>query len=410
MNPFLRQRRDGSLAAGYAVYLLAALAAGFGILVLHRRSSSEGGARTAGHRSKSSDIAPITQPAALMSRVEIKNKPPPPETRSYRLENAPAAPPPSAPTSVLPAFDAIDAALQAAPAAAAPESNSGDSARPLDEGAAGVRRTTASGYGALPPSFAEETSRAGMPAGSMQLLGYRDAAADAAATDGLPGDAGAGSEAADGIVPRGTLIYVYLLTTVDTSNPAAVLQFGAARSLVYHHRLQLPFGTRFLGKLAGPPARDRLNLAIDTILFPEGPELPIRATAVEADEGGGNLRPGVAADFFPPPAWAQLAPYVSDFATGYLGLLESRAQRSFAIGLGGAISATSDSARPPLDEASAQAIQDFTQARLKDISQRYASYYLIPAGTAFWLELEADLDLNAARSRRPFGPPSLSRR
>jgi hypothetical protein len=311
----------------------------------------------------------------------------------------------------LPAFDAIDAALQAAPAASGPESNSGDPARPLDESAAGVRRTAASGYGELPPSLAAESSRAGVPAESLQLLGYRDAAADAAVAEGLPGDAGAESEPADAIVPRGTLIYVYLLTTVDTSNPAAVLQFGAARNLSFHHRLQLPFGTRFLGKLAGPPARDRLNLAIDTVLFPEGSELPVSATAVEADELGENLRPGIAAAFFPPPAWAQLAPYISDFATGYLGLLESRAQRPFAIGFGGAtLSTASESARPPLDEASAQAIQDFTQARLKDISQRYASYYLIPAGTACWLELEADLDLNARRSRRPPGPSALSRR
>jgi hypothetical protein len=250
-----------------------------------------------------------------------------------------------------------------------------------------------------------------MPAGGPQLLGYRDAAADAAAIDELQGAAGAESAPADAVVPRGTLFQVYLLTTVDTSNPAAVLQFGAARSLFYHRRLQLPFGTRFLGKLAGPAARDRLNLAIDTILFPEGPELPVSAAAVEADELGENLRPGIAASYFPPPAWAQLAPYVSDFATGYLGLLESRAQRPFAIGLGGAaISAASDSARPPLGEASAQAIQDFTQARLKDISQRYASYYLIPAGTACWLELEADLDLNAVRSRRPLDGSAPSRR
>jgi type IV secretory pathway VirB10-like protein len=411
VNPFLRQRPDGSFALGYSVYLLVGLAVSFGIVAMHHGLASGDGATAPSRRKKSSNVAPITQPAALMSRVEIKNKPSPPETRSYRLENTPAAPPPSPPSSSS-AFDAIDAALQAAPSTAAPESNSEDPIRPLDENSAGLRRTTTSTYAELPPSLTAESARAGASAGAPQLLGYRDAAADGSAS-GPPSDpAGAEPEMADAVVPRGTLIYAYLLTTVDTSNPTAVLQFGAAQNLMFHHRSQLPFGTRFLGKLAGPPARDRLNLAIDTILFPEGIELPVSATAIEADERGGNLRPGVAADYFPPPAWAQLAPYASDFATGYLGLLESRAQRQFAAGLGGAVipTAASDGAAQPFYQASAQAIQDFTQARLKEISQRYASYYLIPAGTACWLELEADLDLHAARTGQSVHPSFPLRR
>jgi hypothetical protein len=260
------------------------------------------------------------------------------------------------------------------------------------------------GCGRRPPPIrnCRRPSKRGAPA-SPELLGYRDFAADAAAADPAAGASRDDSERAEFLLPRGTLICAYLLTTVDTSNPAAVLQFGAARTLVFHRRAQLPFGTRFLGKLAGPPARDRLNLAIDTVLFPEGAEIPIAASAVEADERGENLRPGLAADYFPPPAWAQLAPYVSDFATGALGLLESRAQRQFAVGLGGTLTAgATDSLRPPLYQASGQAIEDFTAARLKEITQRYASYYLIPAGTACWLELEADLDLGAVRGlRRP---------
>jgi hypothetical protein len=325
-----------------------------------------------------------------MSRVEIKNRPPPAETRSYRLDDPPS-PSPASPVSSPAGFDAITAALQATPSAA--------------EGAASPERAASPAFAALPPALDPSPSRPGAPA-APDLVGYRDAAADTSA----PAPSAVGEESlrapADSTVPRGTLICVYLLTTVDTANPAAVLQFGAARGLVFHRRPQLPFGTRFLGRLVGPPARDRLNLTVDAVLFPDGLELPISASVVEADEEGGNIRPGIAADYFPPPTWVQVAPYVSDFATGYLGLLESRAQRQFTIGLGGALaSPSSDSARPPLYEASAQAIQDFTQARLKEISQRYASHFLVPAGTACWLQLEADLDLRPARSR-----PSLPSR
>ena len=58
----------------------------------------------------------------------------------------------------------------------------------------------------------------------------------------------------------------------------------------------------------------------------------------------------------------------------------------------------------PLYQASAQAIQAFTQSRLKDIEQRYATYYLIPAGTACWLQLDRDLDLDAAHGSPKPGP------
>jgi len=399
MSLFLRQRRDGSRAPGYAVYLLAGLAACLGIGILHQRSESAGGAVSARNRRRLSDVAPITQPAALMSRVDIKNKPPPLETRSYRLENT--AVPPRQETISPPAnsFDAIGAALMAAPSEAGPE----DPSRPLDESSSGPYRTAVPVFAELPPSLVTESPKAEAQSGGPQLIEYRDASADGSIGGAINDAKESPIAAVDAIVPRGTLIYVYLLTAVDTSNPAAVLQFASARAPGYHRYERLRFGTRFLGKLNGPPARDRLNLSIDTVLFPDGLELPISATAVEADELGGNIRPGVAANYFPPPGWAQIAPYVSDFATGYLSLLESRAQRQFSIGLGGALVPASTGAadvRPPLYEASAQAIQDFTQARLKELSQRYASYYLIPAGTACWLEVEADLDLNAVRGPR----------
>jgi hypothetical protein len=235
---------------------------------------------------------------------------------------------------------------------------------------------------------------------SVQLLGYRDTTADVAQVDpgrALPGETASSPEF---FAPRGTLIYVCLLTTVDTGNPAAVIQFAAARSLFFNRRCQLPFGTRFLGRLSGEPVRDRINLTADTILYPDGLELPVSASAVEADETGRNVWPGVAAYYFPPPPWVQVAPYFSDFFTGAMGLLESRAQQQFAIGVGGVSVQTTGGGdlRAPLYQASAQAVQDFTQARLKEVERRYASHYLLPAGSACWLQLDADLNLAAAHA------------
>ena len=49
---------------------------------------------------------------------------------------------------------------------------------------------------------------------------------------------------------------------------------------------------------------------------------------------GSEVRPGVASYYFPPPGWAQMAPYVSEAFSGFMGLLESRAQGQFSIGAG----------------------------------------------------------------------------
>jgi hypothetical protein len=325
-----------------------------------------------------------------MSRIEVKNPPPAPETRSYRLEQrkepAPTLPAPPASDE----FDPIAAALAQMPSGD-PESLAGEGApRALDEKVAGRQRPAGSSYPDLPPAFSTEPGAA-----AVRLLGYRDSPAGPA-PDGTVGGAAAPAQPS---LPRGTLIEVYLLTTVDTSNPSAILEFASARTLEFHRRREIPFGTRFLGRLSGQPMRDRLNLAVATILYPDGRELPISASAVEADELGGDIRPGVGARYFPPPTWVQLAPYLSDVVAGYLGLLETRAQPQLSVGLGGLNVQTATAASEPRTaayQASAQALQDFTQARLKELGQRYASYYLIPAGTVCWLQLEADLDLSGA--------------
>jgi hypothetical protein len=329
------------------------------------------------------------------------------------MEPPPAAARPS-PAESVPAEHETFATINLALRAAGTSNPAASSGQPPDEaGGHGGGTGSPVTYAPLPPAFAEETARGSAgsasesPSRGIQLLGYRDSEGEEA----VKSSPGSGAPAATPkfFAPKGTLIRAFLLTTVDTGNPAAVLQFGAARALVFNHTYQLPFGTRFLGKISGQPVRDRVNLAVDTILYPDGLELPVAATAVEADDAGSNIRPGVEAYYFPPPTWAQVSPYVADFITGYMSLLQSRAEQPVTASVGGVSIQTANSTdvRPPLYQASAQAIQGFTQARLKDIEQRYATYYLIPAGTACWLELERDLDLSRAHQKRRVVTPDF---
>ena len=388
MSWISREKPDGRRTAGYLVYLGGGLAAVAALAVLHHLVVTGGQPATRAARPRSSNVAPITQPAASMARVQVAAKSRAAEARSYRMEKGRTAG--TAPTADAPpdGFNPIAAALD-------------DEARPPERSAG-----PASPYGELPPAYPPEPSRRNPGAAAAPLLGYRDATADVPYHGSAwPGSAVPPGPPADWL-PRGTLIFVYLLTTVDTGNPAAVLQFGAARNLIFNHRCQLPFGTRFLGKLSGRAGRDRVNLTADAILYPDGTEWPIAASAVEADESGIRIRPGVGAYFYPPPSWVQLAPYFSDFFTGAMGLLASRAQQQLSIGVPGVSlqSGSGSDLRAPLYQASAQAVQDLTQARLRELEQHYASFYLVPAGTPCWLQLDADLNLDPGRAERHAAP------
>jgi hypothetical protein len=235
------------------------------------------------------------------------------------------------------------------------------------------------------------------------LLGYREPAADVL-SDGQAGlEPEAAPRAASFVVPKGTLVRTCFLTTVDTSNPSAVIQFGVAGDLVFNRRRQLDFGIRLLGRLSGRPMHGRLNLVADTVLFPDGLEVPASASAVEADEMGCNIRPGVRASYVPPPSWVQATPYAADLFTGLMGILGSRATTQLTVGENslGVQTSVPDRFRGSLYQASAQAVDDFAQARLREIEERYAAYYVIPAGTACCLQLEADLDLAPAHRPSP---------
>jgi hypothetical protein len=408
MNPFLREKRDGRRAPGYLVYFLAGAAVFATVAILHNRVGESPLPRASIDRG--ARISPITQAASSISPVKVEKKTPSQE-RSFRLPSpgsadnrSPAGGAPTTPNS----FDPIGAALAGAPAAEVGQAPG--ASRALDS--AGGNPALASNFAPLPPAFATEPARTGASqsrAGeNPELLGYRDPTAD------IFPDLQAGLErepvpsAANFVVPKGTLLRVCLLTTVDTSNPSAVIQFAMAEDLVFNRHRQLDFGTRLLGRLSGRPARGRLNLVADTVLYPDGLELPMSASAVEADEIGCNIQPGVAARHIPSPEWVTLTPYASELFSGTMGILASRANSQVALGVNGVSVQASvpDGIRGSAYQASEQAIQDFTDARLKEMEERYAAYDVIPAGTVCCLQLNSDLDLGAAHApRRSAGAP-----
>jgi hypothetical protein len=413
MNPFIRERRDGRRAPGYLVYLLAGVAAFAAVAILHSRTVESRPPRVSTDRG--ARVSPITQAASSISPVKVEGKAAPPQERSFRLASpgsADSRPQTGGASPARDSFDPIGAALAGTPSGDAGRA-AGVSHASLDT--AGGNPALASDFAALPPAFADEAARSGAPASKAsehpELLGYRDPTADV--VPGLRGgpERELAPKASSFVVPKGTLLRVCLLTTADTSNPSSVIQFGIASDLVFNRRRQLDFGTRLLGHLSGRPARGRINLVADTILFPDGLELPVNAIAVEADDIGCNIQPGVASRHIPPPEWVTLTPYASELFTGTMGILASRANSPVAVGLNGVSVQTTlpDGIRGAAYQASEQAIQDYTDAWLKELEERYAAYDVIPAGTACCLQLNSDLDLSAAHApRRGAGAPRPS--
>lgn len=400
MSLLVREKPDGSRGAGYLVYLACGAGAIAAIFVLHRRLAGEGPHRVPARRDTAADVSSITQPSSAVSPVRVSSRTPAAASKSYRLGGQPdraEAPGASQKPSAEP-FDPIGVAVAEAPLTGT--DGRGGRMAPIDAGGAEPA------YAALPPAFEPEPPRSAKgPAESRSgsraaLFGYRDREADPAAEGGPPRAAAPVPPPGDWL-PRGTLIFAYLLTTVDTSNPAAVIEFAVARDVTYHNRCRIGFGTRILGRIRGRPVRSRVNLGADTLLFADGTERSLAASAVEADEAGSSVRPGVSARYVPPPPWVRAAPYASDLFTGFMGLLESRAQAPWTAGMGGySVPSGQGGLRAPLYQAGAQAMQDFAQARLREFEERYAAYYLVPAGSECWLQLDSDLDLSAARSGR----------
>lgn len=213
-------------------------------------------------------------------------------------------------------------------------------------------------------------------------------------------------------LPRGTLIPVYFLTNVQTRLLEDIVILGVAENVIFNHRVQLPFGTRLLGTAAAGAQGTRIAINIDTILYPDGSELPISALGKDVDRG-----PGVKGYYIPQPLWVQLLPYVNEFVASYIDTFQkTREQQTTGLTPGGiTVSQTqqvtdySDPGTVALASAST-ALRDqmkFTQQQLNSV---YQPYTVIPVGTAAFVQLRSAVDLTsgsvngASKSTMPILP------
>jgi hypothetical protein len=149
-------------------------------------------------------------------------------------------------------------------------------------------------------------------------------------------------------------------------------------------------GTRLLGSSAGAAVRDRVPVRIDTVLYPNGDELPISAVVRDADK-----MTGVRSYYIPPPTWVQMAPYVNDFLAAYLAILGQNQQRGISLQVGDVRvqpQVPTFDAKGEALNATSKAIQTFAERQMAELSRRYAATNVVPPGTRVWVVLQTATD------------------
>jgi len=128
-------------------------------------------------------------------------------------------------------------------------------------------------------------------------------------------------------LPRGTIFPVYILSTVQTVNQEDMVVLGVAENVVFQHKIQLPFGTHLLGTAAASNFEDRVMINVDTILYPDGKELPISAFLKDASD----LSSGVKGYYIPQPYAVQMTPFVAEFIDVWTQSMADRFSNSHAV-------------------------------------------------------------------------------
>jgi len=191
-------------------------------------------------------------------------------------------------------------------------------------------------------------------------------------------------------LPRGYEIEAYLLSRVETGNQETVVTLGVARNIVHNGKLLLPMGTRLLGSSAGAAVRDRVPIRVDTVLYPNGDEMPISAVVRDADK-----MTGVRSYYIPPPTWVQMAPFVNDFLSAYLAILAQNQNRGISLQLGEVRvqpQVPTFDAKTEALNATSKAIQTFAERQMTELSRRYAATNVVPPGTRVWVVVQSATD------------------
>ena len=206
-------------------------------------------------------------------------------------------------------------------------------------------------------------------------------------------------------LPRGEIIPVFLMQTVQTGRIDTLIEFAVAKTVWFNGKPVLPFGTRFTATVTGSGVRDRIPFNIDSVRRRDGLEIAVNGMVLGPDRFS-----GLPAYYVPPPKMAQLAPYIGDFASSFADIIRGYAANSTNTSVTvGNVNVSSQT--PPMSEqlkqaslyASAKAISEFMATQVTEIQERYAAYLIAPAGSIAYVQLKSNTDLSSLWDEQPRG-------
>ncbi len=281
------------------------------------------------------------------------------------------------------------------------ENGAGDSHQPVGESTNWARGEGNNAYGgaAWSPSGASGASSGSAPIRRPDLKKLVWSAPDEASSPSAPNSSAGGATVGQTqpghrsrlFLPRGELIEVYLLDTIETGNLASYVEFGVARNRYFNsHRPVLPFGAILIGASSQTGVRDRIQVSISAMRLRDGREFPIAGVVKDIDR-----RVGIKAYYIPQPKLVQLAPYVDDFLRSYLEILaQNRSSAQLQVGPVGLQMQPSVTGQAK-DEAllaASTAVRDFAQKQLEELQSRYAAHLVAPRGLSVLVQLTSPFD------------------
>jgi len=426
-----RQKPDGKRGWGALRYLVFGLAFTLaGIWCINRLQNGGANARaqamfgTGGRKSNPAAgnvvLKEVAQAAQDMRRPNIETKSPDSLASSelgLRVDQASSKPPPSTQSKNTPdsglglGTDNLESAISSAAvtdpakpidtsadsiftALARSDQTAGTDGRPgvLDETDSSGRSSPAGNKknfgrnGFLEPNLAWANQSTGeknqLP--SIESLVVKDSKAPSAATNPTESSVALDPAPNDRKLPRGEIIPVYIMQTVESGKFPTLVEFAVAKTIWFNGKPVIPFGTRFTAS-AGLGVRDRLSFNVDALRRRDGLEIACNGIILGQDKAS-----GMQAYFIPPPAMVQAAPYIGSFLQAYADIMKLRATpTSVQIGSVGLTTQrpNSELMQEAVVSSAAQAMTDFMASQLTELKERYASYLTIPAGSFGYVQL-----------------------
>lgn len=196
-------------------------------------------------------------------------------------------------------------------------------------------------------------------------------------------------------LPRAHEIVAYTLDAIRTDQPQPLIRLGVAQDVIFRSKVVVPFGTMIIGTATGAPAAgNRVPVAVNALQWTDGSEVALSAVVKGLDGAA-----GVPGYYIPTPAMVHVGAIGTRFVEAYMDLLYARRQQSLSVQIGGATVGTSPgSTVSPENEALAatsDTIKTYLQSQLKEVQQRNAPYFVIPAGTKVKLQLLNPLSITS---------------